>query len=110
MNPPLQPPVIQTPARRRLSVLLKIAGIGLLIALLHIPLLMTHGVLRERQNYQAQAKEEIASLWGRQQLVTGPVLAVPYAYKAWVTRSKVALHLHLTASRQPAWLNAVSSI
>ena len=89
MNSPLQPPVIQTPARRRLSVLLKIAGIGLLIVLLHIPLLMTHGVLKERQRYQVQATEEIAGLWGRQQLVTGPVLAVPYAYKAWVTRSKV---------------------
>jgi inner membrane protein len=88
MNP-AQPPVISTPARRRLAVFFKIAGICVLIALLHIPLAMTHGVLRERQSFQTQATEEIAGLWGRQQIVTGPVLAVPYVYKAWVTHAKV---------------------
>jgi inner membrane protein len=84
-----QPPLISTPARRRLTVFLKIGGICLLIALLHIPLGLTHGVLRERQGYQAQATEEIAGIWGRAQLVTGPVLAVPYLVKVQVVRSKV---------------------
>lgn len=86
----VQPPVITSPAKRRLMVFLKIGGIVLLVALLHIPLVMTHGVLRERRGYQQQATEEIAGLWGRSQLVTGPVLAVPYAYKAKVTRTKIA--------------------
>lgn len=84
-----QPPVIPTPASRRLAVFLKLAGIGLLIALLHIPLAMTHGILRERRAYQAQATDEIAGIWGRSQLVTGPVLAVPYAYRQPVVRPKV---------------------
>ena len=84
-----QPPVIPTPGARRLAVFLKVAGICLLIALLNIPLLMTHGVLRERRAYQAQATDEIAGIWGRAQRVTGPVLAVPYAYKTQVVRSKV---------------------
>jgi inner membrane protein len=83
------PPVIPTPARRRLSLFLKIAGICLLIALLHIPLAMTDGVLQERQGYQRQATEEIAGIWGRQQVVTGPVLAVPYAYKTQVVRARI---------------------
>lgn len=83
------PPVIPTPARRRLSLFLKIAGICLLITLLHIPLSLTHGVLQERQAYQAQATEEIAGIWGRQQLVTGPVLAIPYAYKVQVVRTRI---------------------
>lgn len=86
---PGQPPVITSPAKRRLTVFLKISGILLLIALLHIPLAMTHGVLRERRGYQQQATEEIAGLWGRSQLVTGPVLAVPYAHRAKVTRTKI---------------------
>lgn len=86
---PVQPPLIVSPAKRRLMVFLKIGGIVLLIALLHIPLLMTHGVLRERRGYQQQATEEIAGLWGRAQLVTGPVLAVPYAYKVKVVRTKL---------------------
>jgi inner membrane protein len=83
------PPVIVTPARRRFALFLKIASICLTIALLHVPLLMTRGILDERQDYQFQATEEIAGIWGGRQLVTGPVLAVPYAYKAPVVRSKV---------------------
>ncbi len=89
MNSAHEPPVIPSPASRRLPVFLKIAGICLLIILLHGPLAMTHGVLRERQNYQEQATDEIAGVWGRAQQVTGPVLAVPYAYQATVIRSKV---------------------
>lgn len=84
----VQPPFL-SPARRRLAVFLKIGGIGLLIALLHIPLAMTQGVLRERQGFQAQAMEEIAGTWGRSQVVTGPVLAVPYAYRTTVIRQKI---------------------
>lgn len=83
-----QPPVITSPAQRRLMVFLKIGGILLLMVLLQIPLAMTHGVLRERRGYQQQATEEIAGLWGRAQLVTGPVLAVPYVCKAKVSRTK----------------------
>ncbi|HYP16960.1 MAG TPA: cell envelope integrity protein CreD [Opitutus sp.] len=86
----VQPPVlVAMPAKRRLFVFLKLASICVLIALLHVPLLLTKGVLEERQSYQAQATEEIARTWGRQQLVTGPVLAVPYGYQTNVIRSKV---------------------
>lgn len=84
-----QPPVLATPGSRRLAVFLKIASICLLIAFLHIPLGMTHGVLRERRAYQAQATEEIAGIWGRSQTITGPVLAVPYTYRQPVVRPKV---------------------
>jgi inner membrane protein len=83
------PPVIETPARRRLAVVVKLAGIAGLILLLHIPLVLTNGVLLERQGYQRQTVAEIAGIWGGQQVVTGPVLAVPYAYKTQVIRSKV---------------------
>ncbi len=84
-----QPPVIVTPAQRSFAIFLKIGGIILLIALLHIPLAMTNGVLLDRQGYQLRATEEIAGIWGRRQLVTGPVLAVPYAYRTNVIRSRV---------------------
>lgn len=80
--------MLQT-AVRRLSVPAKIAGICLLLLLLHIPLALTNNVLRERRGFQAQATEEVAALWGRQQLVSGPVLAVPYACRTWVTRSQM---------------------
>ena len=84
-----QPASLPSVARRRQFLFFKIAGIGLLIALLHLPLSMMHGVLRERQTYQSQATEEIGRVWGRHQLVTGLVLAVPYVYKTPTTRSRM---------------------
>ncbi|MEO7598482.1 MAG: cell envelope integrity protein CreD [Opitutus sp.] len=88
MNPGL-PPIIPSLARHRRYIFFKLAGICALIAALLVPLSLTRGVLRERQSYQRQATEEIAAVWGRQQLVTGPVLAVPYSYRAMVMRSKL---------------------
>jgi inner membrane protein len=86
-----EPPVISfvKSVGQRLAVFFKIAGICILIGLLHIPVALTHGVLRERQGYRGEAVEEIASLWGRQQVVTGPVLAVPYAYRGAVIRTRL---------------------
>ncbi len=89
MQPPPLPPEMVTPARRRLAVFLKLAGIAALIGLLHVPVILTHGVLQERCNYQQKAIGEIAGLWGREQHFTGPVLAVPYACKAPVIRARV---------------------
>jgi len=88
-QPPVLPVRAPSPSSRRLFLFLKIGGICLLIGLLHIPLTLMRGVLNERQSYQAEATNEIAGVWGRQQLVTGPVLAVPYAYKVQVVKSKV---------------------
>lgn len=88
MNPP-SVPTLPVPARRRLLVFLKITSICVLIGLLHIPLAMTHGVLRERQRYQAEATEAIASTWGGEQRLIGPVLAVPYEYATNTLVSKV---------------------
>lgn len=88
MNLPFLPAMPKS-VNRGFSLFFKIGGICLLILLLHIPLLMTRGVLEERQGYQRQATAEIASTWGREQAVTGPILAVPYAYQTRVFRSKV---------------------
>ncbi|MEO6004276.1 MAG: cell envelope integrity protein CreD [Opitutus sp.] len=87
--PPVLPRASTSPAAHRRSLFFKLTGITLLIAALHIPLGLTHGVLRERQSFQQQAAREIATLWGQRQTITGPVLAVPYAYRANVVRSKV---------------------
>ena len=87
--PPVLPRTSTSPAAHRRSLFFKLTGIGVLIALLHIPLMLTHGVLRERQGFQQQAAREIAGVWGQHQTLIGPVLAVPYAYRANVVRSKV---------------------
>lgn len=89
MNPNLPPELPHVPALRRRFLFFKLAGIGVLIVLLHIPLGLTRGVLRERQNYRREAAHEITTTWGQSQTVIGPVLAVPYAYRSNVVRSKV---------------------
>lgn len=87
--PHAQPPVIPTPASRRLAVFLKLAAILVLIVLLQIPLWMTDGVLQERRAFRTQATEDISRLWGRDQLVVGPVLSVPYAYRTKVMKPRI---------------------
>lgn len=87
MNP-ARPVAVETPAKRRLGVFYKIASICVLTVLLMIPLQMSHGILSERRGYQLAANEEVASAWGRQQLVTGPVLAVPYLHRASAARAR----------------------
>ncbi len=80
--------LISSPAKRRLSVFLKLASICTLILLLHIPLAMTRGILKDRQNYQTEATNAMAEAWGREQRVVGPVLAVPYVYRTFAARTK----------------------
>ncbi|OHE81316.1 MAG: hypothetical protein A3G75_08345 [Verrucomicrobia bacterium RIFCSPLOWO2_12_FULL_64_8] len=88
-EPPVIPPPLPPPVRRRPSIVLKVLIIGALILLLHIPIYLEHDVLTERQRYQRQAVGEITGIWGGSQLVIGPVLAVPYAFKTQVVRSRV---------------------
>ena len=51
-----------------------------------IPLAMITGVLRERLQRRNEAVADITSSWGREQNVIGPVLGIPYQYKAKVVK------------------------
>lgn len=68
------------PVKRRIksSTTVKLFVIGLLILLLLIPLAMVGSLVRERAARRDQAADEVASTWGRSQVLGGPVLIVPY--------------------------------
>ena len=68
------------PQKRRLrdSTMVKMLTIGFLIVLLLIPLAMVGSLVQERKTRSAEAAEEVASTWGRSQVLAGPVLTVPY--------------------------------
>jgi inner membrane protein len=70
---------------KRHAIFFKIAGVVLLILLLLIPLGMVQSVLRERLGRRNEAVNNITSSWGREQIIVGPVLIVPYRYsfKSW---------------------------
>jgi inner membrane protein len=62
----------------RRSVLLRLFVIGFLMLGLLIPLVMISSLVGERKGRRAEAAQEIAARWGRQQQVAGPVVVVPF--------------------------------
>ena len=81
----------------RNSVTLKLVIIGFLILMLLIPTSFVDGLIRDRTRLRDQAQLEVASKWGLQQTLGGPVISVPYSYpvrsadgKTTTTQSGVA--------------------
>lgn len=67
----------------RSSIMLRIVGIAILIILLMIPTSEIRSLVYERENLRDEAIANISESWGSDQVLTGPVLSVPYeeAYK-----------------------------
>ena len=58
----------------------KVLFIALLALLLLIPMSMIRGVVSERAHMLQTARKDIATAWGREQTIGGPILAVPFRY------------------------------
>ena len=56
----------------------KLAFIGILMALLLIPMGMVRGLIGEREARRGEVEREVAGKWGGKQLLAGPILTVPY--------------------------------
>ena len=56
----------------------RVIVLGVLIALVLIPLYMVHDMVMERYDRSLAVADEVASQWGGQQLIAGPVVSVPY--------------------------------
>lgn len=67
----------------RYPLLSKTLVIGLLMLLLAIPLAMIGGVITERSQYREQATRDVARAHAGEQVLSGPVLRVPYT-ETWV--------------------------
>ncbi|MEO6325736.1 MAG: cell envelope integrity protein CreD [Thermoanaerobaculia bacterium] len=60
------------------SVLVKVLFTGFLVLLLLIPNQMIQSVVNERQSRRSEAVAEVASHWGEEQTLVGPLLTVPF--------------------------------
>lgn len=60
------------------SLLVKLASMGFIIILLLIPNAMIREMIQERQERQNATINEISQSWGGPQLITGPILSIPY--------------------------------
>ena len=72
----------------------KMGFILLLILLLLIPNAFISSLIHERSNLQNQTRYEIAKTWGQQQVITGPLLAIPYT-TAYKVDGKTSYHEHI---------------
>ncbi|ATL46891.1 cell envelope integrity protein CreD [Chitinophaga caeni] len=61
----------------RFALYVKAAIIGFSMILLLIPVNMVMELFRERQSRQQEAIEEVSSKWANEQIVAGPILAIP---------------------------------
>ncbi|WP_229707656.1 cell envelope integrity protein CreD [Sphingobacterium alkalisoli] len=62
------------------SVLLKLGVIFFLILLLLLPMSLVDDLIRERKYREQDVTAEISSKWGREQVISSPILAIPYDY------------------------------
>lgn len=60
------------------SVTLKLVFIGFLILVLLIPSSLVNNLITERQLRQGEIIQDVSNKWSSQQLIRGPVLAIPY--------------------------------
>ena len=60
------------------STSVKLFVIALLILILLIPMSMIRGVINERKSIGAAAQRDIMNAWGKDQVVSGPILMLPY--------------------------------
>jgi inner membrane protein len=56
----------------------RVAFFAVLVLIMLVPLSMVEGVVAERAATKAQVVEEIGAQWGQAQIISGPVLVVPY--------------------------------
>lgn len=68
---------------------IKLAGVLLLVLVLLIPLHMIRGILCERMGRRDAAVADIASTWGGEQVIVGPVLVIPYRYRVKNLKERV---------------------
>ncbi len=69
------------------SLTVRAIAIGVLALLMFIPLSMVGGTVDERRYLYESVQQEIASIWGRPQVVEGPALVVPYVEKYTTTET-----------------------
>ncbi|MDD3815645.1 MAG: cell envelope integrity protein CreD [Desulfocapsaceae bacterium] len=106
---PIQPanePKLESPVMRSTNGIMaaisnnqltKIIMIGFLAMLLQIPISMISSTVRERQVRSHQAMEEVASKWGREQQLIGPIITVPYEIE--VTQKEVTQYNDTTLGK-----------
>ena len=77
------------------SVGVRVFTIAFLILILLIPVSMVKSIIRERENYQEIAIDEIGYKWGNHQTITAMVVSIPYnTYSTTKENGVIKTHKH----------------
>src|SRR5262249_24257160 len=66
------------PRSGRDPLITKLFFVGFLVLVLLLPIEWIRGIIGEREARHAAVKQELAGTWGGRQILSGPLLAVPY--------------------------------
>jgi len=66
----------------------KLLTIGFLVLILLIPKMMILSLIQERSNYAESAISEVMSKWSNQQVISGPILTIPYKRSIYNEKDK----------------------
>lgn len=97
----------KTPLLERIgsSIFAKLSTIVVLVLLLLIPLFWVKDLIEERKNRQSEVSNEIAFKWAGQQVISGPIIAIPYqVVKEIVTTDKNIISTKNTYTTQYVYL------
>ena len=85
------------------SAFVKVMFIGFVILLLQIPVSMISGQINERQWTKQEAVTEVAGKWGKEQILSGPRLVIPY-YEMYSWKNKDGHTEHSRKKRYASFL------
>ncbi len=91
------------------SITFKVLGIGALALLMLLPLAQVDGLIRERAGLREEARRRIGEAWGGDQVVGGPVLAVPRTLRERQPASWVAGPNGSSVKVEPGWADVQRS-
>ena len=90
-------------SRLRNSQTLRLVTVGFLVLLLQIPIAMIGGQVSERKERGLEAIAEVSSKWGDRQVLTGPMLVVPFTH-TWTEVSRDGQSVERTGFRYASFL------
>ncbi|MEJ7643895.1 MAG: cell envelope integrity protein CreD [Chryseolinea sp.] len=76
------------------SIMVKLLSIGFLILILLIPASWIDEVIVERQERATEVVQEVSAKWSGSQMVTGPILVIPYVRREVVDLGKEGMEVH----------------
>src|SRR5688572_32121195 len=90
-------------SRLRNSQTLRLVTVGILVLLLQIPVAMIGGQVSERKDRGEEAAAEVSAKWGGRQVLSGPMLVVPYLH-TWTETSRNGHSVERTGFRHASFL------